>query len=211
MSAPRQAVIIAAKRTAFGKIGGMFRSRSALQLAGPVLRSLHRPFVAAGESVDEVLMGNVLAGGNVARGAALEAGLSVSCPALTLDRQCSSGLDAIVDAAWRIQAGAADRLLAGGVESSSTAPWRLEQPRSAREMPRVVSQAPFTGGGMADPTMIEGAEAAARWGAVSRDDQDKLALRSHAKALQAQADGLFAPELVSVFGQDPETDEGPKA
>lgn len=203
------AVIIAARRTAVGRTAGLFRARSAPQLAAPVINALLADCQLDGADIDEVILGNVLQGGNVARSCALETGLPPAVPALSVDRQCGSGLEAILQAAWKIRAGAARVILAGGVESTSCAPWRVERPSSPTDLPRFVAQAPFSGGGHRDPSMIEGADAVAETCGIGRAAQDAYAAGSHARALAAQAAGRFAGELVSVYGP-PEADEGPR-
>ncbi|WP_413204657.1 thiolase family protein [Rhodospirillum sp. A1_3_36] len=202
-------ILIAARRSAVGRTGGLFRNRNAAQLAAPVLRATLADGGLSPDMLDEVILGNVLQGGNAARGCALEAGLPVSLPAVTVDRQCASGLEAIVQACWKIKAGAAKAILAGGVESTSTSPWRVERPATPLDLPRFSAQAPFSGGGHGDPTMVEGAEALAQARQISRDRQDRYAARSHEKALAAQASGRFDGELVSIFGVE-ERDEGPR-
>jgi acetyl-CoA C-acetyltransferase len=178
-------------------------------LAAPVLLATLADGGLSPDLLDEIILGNVLQGGNAARGCALEAGLPVSLPAVTVDRQCASGLEAIVQACWKIKVGAAKAILAGGVESTSTSPWRVERPASPLDLPRFSAQAPFSGGGHGDPTMVEGAEAVAQSRKISRDRQDRYAAHSHEKALAAQASGRFDRELVSIFGPE-ERDQGPR-
>jgi acetyl-CoA C-acetyltransferase len=204
-----EAVIVAARRTAIGRTGGLFRDRTAARLAAPVLSTVVADAGLRPADLDEVILGNVLQGGNTARVCALEAGFPVDLPAVTVDRQCASGLEAILQACWRIQAGTAKAILAGGVESTSTSPWRVERPRSAGDLPQFTAQAPFSGGGHGDPTMIEGAEAVARTRGISRNRQDAYAARSHALALAAREAGRYEAELVPVLAPG-ERDEGPR-
>ncbi|MCF8479226.1 MAG: thiolase family protein [Rhodospirillum sp.] len=202
-------VIIAARRSAIGRTGGLFRYRNTAQLAAPVLAATLADGGLSPDDLDEIILGNVLQGGNAARACALEAGLPLSLPAVTVDRQCASGLEAILQACWKIKAGGARAILAGGVESTSTSPWRVERPATPLDPPRFAAQAPFSGGSHGDPTMVEGAEAVAQARTVPRDRQDQYAAKSHEKALAAQSCGRFDAELIPVFGPG-EQDEGPR-
>jgi len=156
-------------------------------------------------------MGNAAGGGgNPARLIALSAGLPESVPAMTLDRQCASGLDAIITGARLIQTGAGEAVIAGGAESPSTAPWRVEKPVSVyRGLPRFYAEAHFAPGACGDQQMIEAAERVARECGITRRMQDDYALVSHERAAAAAAAGVFDAEIVSVGG-DTERDEGPK-
>ena len=151
------------------------------------------------DSVTDVVIGNAVGGGgNVARLAALEAGLPVSVPGVTVDRQCGSGLDAIVLASRLVAAGGGGIYLAGGVESISTAPLRAHRGATAH---RSSSPAPSSRRlAHGDPDMGVAAEnVAARFG-ISRERQDAFALRSHRRALSAAAAGVFEGETVPLPG-----------
>jgi acetyl-CoA C-acetyltransferase len=132
-------------------------------------------------------------GGNPARLAALAAGLGVEVPGSTVDRQCGSGLAAVIDAATAIRSGDLRARVAGGVESASTAP-----ARSIGGVP--YDRAPFAPVGFADPDMIRAAEDLARADRIPRARQDAHAARSRARARAALADGRFRRELVPVAG-----------
>jgi acetyl-CoA C-acetyltransferase len=107
-----EAIVIAARRTAIGRAGGLHKSRRLEDLAAPLLRAVLDDSGLAAGLVAECIIGNAAGGGgNPARLIALAAGLPESVPAFTLDRQCASGLDAIVTAARMIQAGAADAVM----------------------------------------------------------------------------------------------------
>ncbi len=206
-----RAVIIAARRTAIGNVGGLHRARSVESLgAAAVMAALADSGVSAGD-IGEVIMGNAAGGGgNPARLIALSAGLPESVPAMTLDRQCASGLDAIITGARLIQTGAGEAVIAGGVESASTAPWRVEKPVSVyRGLPRFYAEAHFAPGACGDQQMIKAAERVARECGITRRMQDDYALVSHERAAAAAAAGVFDAEIVSVGG-DTERDEGPK-
>jgi acetyl-CoA C-acetyltransferase len=148
-------------------------------------------------AVADVLIGNAVGGGgNVARLALLEAGLPVSVPGLTVDRQCGSGLDAIVLAAGLVAAGGNPLYLAGGVESTSTAPLRAH--RNDDGGPEFYARAQFVPDSFGDPDMGVAAENVARRFGVSRERQDAFALRSHRLALAAAEAGTFHGELVPL-------------
>ncbi|AOT04521.1 thiolase family protein [Arthrobacter sp. U41] len=195
----RQPVIIAARRTPICRANGALKSLPAHELLAPVLRGLLSGAGVPPASVTDVVIGNAVGGGgNVARLAALEAGLPVSVPGLTVDRQCGSGLDAIVLASRLVAAGGSGLYLAGGVESISTAPLRAR--RAAGGAPEFFTRAQFSPRALGDPDMGVAAEnVAARFG-ISRERQDALALRSHRRALASAAAGLFDAETVQPAG-----------
>jgi len=206
-----QPIIIAARRTAIGSVGGMHHARPVETLgAAAVMAALADSGLSAGD-IDEVIMGNAAGGGgNPARLIALSAGLPESVPAITVDRQCASGLDAIVYGARLIQTGAVEAVIAGGAESPSTAPWRVEKPASLyRGLPRFYGEARFAPGAAGDRQMMEAAETVARECGISREAQDAYALSSHERAVAATEAGRFDVEIVSVGG-GAERDEGPK-
>ncbi len=114
----RTPVIIAALRTPIGRVNGTLRDIEPSQLAAPLIARILRDTGVEASEIDDVLLGNAAnSAGNLARLAALEAGLPVSTPGVTVDRQCGSGLEAITLAARMIQAGAGRFYLAGGTES----------------------------------------------------------------------------------------------
>lgn len=195
--------MVAAKRTAIGKVGGMFRHVPPEELAGTVIRALLDEYPVPVESIDEVILGNAVGpGGNLARLSALTAGLPVEVPGVTVDRQCGSGLEAVILAARLIQAGAGDIYLAGGVESTSLAPWKLAKPLNHfKQFPEVMPRARFSPLSVGDPDMGIAAENVAERFGITREDQDRFALNSHRKAVQAQKTGRFAGEIVPVRGR----------
>ncbi|MGW0204126.1 thiolase family protein, partial [Nonomuraea sp. NPDC003201] len=159
-------VVVAARRTPIGTAGHAFKGVTVDRLAAPVIAAVAREL--AGRRVDDVVLGNCMGpGGNVARVSALAAGLGHEVPGLTVDRQCGSGLAAILVAGQAVRAGEMDLVIAGGVESASTAPLRTH--RGAMEpYPR----APFAPHGHPDPDMGPAAEALAAARGVSRARQD---------------------------------------
>ena len=194
MNAP--AVILAARRSAIGTAGRAFADATVDALAAPVLAEVARAVAPAGIPVDDVVLGNCMGpGGDVARVAALRAGLGTDVPGVTVDRQCGSGLDAVMQAASRVRAGDARLVLAGGAESASTAPHR-SWPGSGERYTR----APFAPGGFPDPDMGPAADRLAAVLGISRARQDAWAARSHARAAAAQDAGVFDAEIVAIDG-----------
>ncbi len=205
----REAVICEPLRTAVGGFGGMFRDVPPSELAASVIRELVEHTSLDPSAIDDVILGQGYANGEapaIGRVAALDAGLPIEVPGLQVDRRCGSGLQAITLACMQVQTGVSEVLLAGGAESMSQAEFyalglrwgvksgslkledRLVRPRS-------------TAGGINHPVqggMIETAENLRREYAISRDEQDELALRSHQRAVAAQEDGTFMEEIVPV-------------
>lgn len=194
-------MIVAAKRTPIGKVGGVLKNIPPEQLAASVIRELVVEYNLPVSEIDEVILGNTVGpGGNIARLSLLTAGLPYEVSGVTIDRQCGSGLEAINMAARHIQAGAGDIYLAGGVESTSLAPWKMEKPRSIYGSPRFYSRARFSPEEIGDPEMGMAAENVAEAFHISREDQDAYALRSHQKAIQSQISGRFDSEIVPING-----------
>ena len=194
-----RAVVVAARRTPIATVGRGLSGVTVDQLAAPVLRAIVGDVRALGigGDVDDVVLGNCMGpGGNIARVTALAAGLGESVPGVTIDRQCGSGLAAIVQAGQAVRSGDAGLVLAGGVESASTAPLRAHRVGTGKTRP--YARAPFTPPEFGDPDMGVAADALAAAGNVSRERQDAYAAASHAKALDARAAGRFDAELVPV-------------
>src|SRR6478672_5335261 len=191
----REAVIIDCLRTAVGKSPrGALRNSRPDDLGAMVIRALLDRHPAAKEDVDDVILGCAMpegeAGSNMARQAALRAGLPDSVPAMTINRFCSSGLQSIALAAERIRAGAADIVIAGGSESMSLTPRGGLKPAPN---PWFVENWPE-----AYLTMGLTAERMHKKYDVSREDSDVFSLRSHQNALRAQSNGYFADEIVPI-------------
>jgi acetyl-CoA C-acetyltransferase len=197
--AVQEAIIVAARRTPIGRVGRSLRTLSVEALMAPVLQAVLADVGLNSDQVDEVILGNAIGpGGNPARLALLSAGFPVQIPGVTIDRQCGSGLEAINLAARLIQAGAADVVIAGGMESVSTAPWRIEKPQSLYELPRFAHRARFAPDGLGDPEMGVAAETVAQKFGISRDRQDRFALSSHTKAIASMQAGRFQAEIVPL-------------
>ncbi len=208
-------VIVSAKRTPIGKYGGMLKDIAPEQLAGEVIRAIIRESNVIPDDIDDVILGNAVGpGGNIARLSALCAGLPVEVPGVTVDRQCGSGLEAINIAARLIQAGAGEIYLAGGVESTSRAPWKIERPKSlyGLESPKTFNRARFSPDHIGDPDMGIAAENVAERYSVSREAQDNYALLSHQKAVSSIRSNRFEDEIVplTVNGQVINVDECPR-
>lgn len=191
-------VIVAARRTPIATRGRGLAGVTVDRLAAPVLRAVLRdgmdamPAARASTPIADVVLGNCMGpGGNPARVAALLAGLGQEVPGATVDRQCGSGLAAIIDAATAIRAGDERARIAGGVESASTAPVR-----SVDGVP--YDRAPFAPTGFPDPGMTEAAEHLAAADGISRERQDAYAIRSRRLAAAAAARGRFDAELVDL-------------
>ncbi|WP_309974846.1 thiolase family protein [Arthrobacter oryzae] len=212
MPADRQPVVIAALRTPIRRVNGRFKGLCAHELLAPVLGSLLESTGLPAPAVTDVVIGNAVGGGgNVARLAALETGLPVSVPGVTVDRQCGSGLDAIVLAARLVAAGGNGAYLAGGVESISTAPLRAN--RAADGSPEFFRRAQFVPLSYGDPDMGAAADNVAEVFGISRERQDRFALQSHQRAVGAAAAGTFAGEIVPLrtTSGNVESDDGPRA
>ncbi|MFE4198793.1 thiolase family protein [Paenarthrobacter sp. NPDC056912] len=208
----RQPVIIAALRTPICRANGRLKRVRAAELLAPVLSSLLEATGVDPASVADVIIGNAVGGGgNVARFAALKAGLPVTVPGLTVDRQCGSGLDAIALAARLVAAGGDPLFLAGGVESISTAPARAN--RNDDGGLDFYSRATFVPPEFGDPDMGVAAENVARAFGVDRQRQDQYALRSHRRAVDAGSSGTYVDEIVPLTsnGTRVAADDGPRS
>ena len=220
----KKVVLAGACRTAIGKMGGALSKVPAAELGATVIKeALHRANVPA-DQVDLVYMGCVIQAGqgqNVARQAALKAGLSVESAAVTLNVVCGSGLNAVNMAAAMIQAGEADIIVAGGMENMSLAPYALMNARYGYRM----------NNGAAVDTMVNDAlwdafndchmgitaENIAEQRNFTREELDEFAAKSQQKACAAIEAGAFKDEIVPVSVKMKketvifDTDEGPRA
>ncbi|KGJ77139.1 acetyl-CoA acetyltransferase [Cryobacterium roopkundense] len=195
----RDPVVVLGRRTAFARKNGALRGVTADALLAPVLAAVVADSGLDARSIDDVIIGNAVGGGgNVARLAALLAGLPVTVPAQTIDRQCGSGLEAIVLACRLVAAGAGTAYLAGGVDSTSTAPLRANRLTSTPGAPDFFDRVRFAPDSIGDPDMGVAADTVASRFAVSRARQDAFALRSHERATRATDAGAFADEIVPV-------------
>jgi acetyl-CoA C-acetyltransferase len=199
------AVILSACRTPIGSFGGALKDLSASDLGAVVIREALTRARVTPEKLDDVIMGCVLQAGegmNVARQAALKAGVPVDVPAETINRVCGSGLQAVVHAAEAIAAGYSDTFIAGGTESMSNAPYLLKGARWGFRMGNAEATDSMLGEGLTCAINschmgITAEEIASRYG-ISRAEQDAFAAESQRRAVQALGDGTFTAEIVPV-------------
>jgi acetyl-CoA C-acetyltransferase len=205
----REAVICEPLRTPVGRYGGVLKDIPAADLASTVLTELMRRTGISGSDVDDVIFGQCYPNGEapaIGRVAALDAGLPVTVPGLQLDRRCGSGLQAVIDAAMRVQTGICELAVAGGAESMSQAEHyalglRFGMRGDSTQLSDRIARGRVTAGGRDYPVpggMLETAENLRREYSVTREAQDRLALASHQRAVAAQEQGRFADEIVPV-------------
>ena len=195
----RQPVILAAVRTPIARAFAALNTVEVEHLIAPLIKALLQRTGINGQMIDDVIIGNAAGGGgNLARLAALTANLPVEIAGQTIDRQCGSGLEAIVLASRLIQAGAGSIYIAGGAESVSTAPWRVKKPKKPGELPQFFSRAQFSPETIGDPDMGMTAENIAKHYGISRQRQDAFALQSHERAIHAQKAGSYRDEIIPI-------------
>ena len=201
----QQAVIVSGARTPVGRFGGAFKDFSASDLGGVAIKAALERANIAPEDVDEVLIGNALQSaesGYAARLAGLKAGIPQEVPAIAINRQCSSGLEAINFAAQLIATGEAEIVVAGGTENMSQVPFA---------MPKVRWDGLKLGNQVIEDLLVNGlscpvnryhmgvtAENVAARFEISRNDQDELALLSHQRAVRAIEEGRFKEQIAPV-------------
>jgi acetyl-CoA C-acetyltransferase len=198
-------VIVAGARTPFGKFGGAFKDVPAVTLGGHAIRAaLERSGVAA-DQVDYVIMGQVLqagAGQITARQAAIEAGIPQEVPAITINKVCLSGLNAIALADQLIRAGEVEVVVAGGMESMSEAPYLMPKARFGARMGNTEMVDSMVHDGLWSTFLKEHMGASSddvnRELEISREEQDSWAARSHQRAQRAWESGAMAGEVVTV-------------
>ncbi len=226
----REVAIVSPVRTAVGNFGGGMRDVSAAELGSIVIKeSLSRASLDA-EKVDDVILGHGYPSGEnpaIGRLVSLKAGLPIEVPGYQLDRRCSSGLQAILNAAMLIQTENADVVIAGGVESMSNAEFYSNESRWGARFGSVTFHdrlararetiSPEERFGVISG-MVETAENLAKQYEVSREEQDEYSLRSHQRAVAASESGKFDAEIVPVpipqRRGDPvsfDKDEGPRS
>ncbi|MDJ0422099.1 acetyl-CoA C-acetyltransferase [Dietzia kunjamensis] len=226
----RDVVICQPLRTPVGRFGGVFRDLDANTLATCLLTALVERTGLTGADVDDVVLGQGSPNGEgpaIGRIAALDSPLGIDVPGMQLDRRCGSGLQAIISGALQVASGGMDLVVAGGVESMSQVEFYASpSPRwgirgDGISLVDRLGRARTTVGGRShiiDGGMIETAENLRREYGISRDEQDRLAVQSHQRAVAAQESGAFAEEIVPVTvpqrkGEDlvVDTDEHPRA
>jgi len=206
----RRVAIVDPVRTAVGKFGGALAPLQAGDLGAVILRALVERTRIDPERIDDVVFAQGYANGEapcIARWSLLAADLPISIPGYQLDRRCGSGLQAVIDAAMMVQTGAADVVIAGGVESMSNVEYYSTDMRSgARSGPSTMHDRLTRGRVMSQPIarfgvisgMIETAENLAKDYNITREQADQYAVMSHQRATAAWAQNKFADELVPV-------------
>ena len=205
MSDPRQPVIVGGARTPIGRLLGSLASKSASDLGGvSIAGALDRAGIRP-DQVEYVIMGQVLQAGTgqiTARQAAVAAGIGMSVPALTINKVCLSGLDAIALAAQLIRGGEYDVIVAGGMESMTRAPHLLPNSRSGYKYGSVEVLDSMAIDGLTDAfdhlSMGESTENSGRELGITRAELDQFAAVSHQRAAAAAKSGLLAAEIVGV-------------
>jgi len=239
MIGDRDVVVVAGARTPFVKAGTLLRRVGAVELGRIAVREAVERAEIDADALDEVIVGNIAGpadAANVARVIALEAKIPVKVPAFTVSRNCASGIESVVEAAYRIRSGDADLVVAAAVESMSRIPLLFRDDAQdiwtaiarARSVPaRLASFARFRPRhfqpvvalelGLSDPVsglnMGQTAEVLAREFAISREDQDAFAMRSHKLAAAAWNEGRMQGEVIPVavpprFDETAERDNG---
>jgi acetyl-CoA C-acetyltransferase len=219
----KDVVIVSAARTPIGDFGGVFRNVSALELGRRAVEAAVSRAGIAKESVEEVIFGNCGQRSdepNIARCIALKAGMPIQTTGFTIQRQCSSAMQALVSAYQEIVLGDAEIVVAGGVESMSSAPFVLKDARWGKRLQHgEMTDALWEM--LTDPfakiLMGVTAENLARKYGISREEQDEIALRSHLNAAAAIREGRFREEIVPVVVKERkgervvDTDEHPRS
>jgi acetyl-CoA C-acetyltransferase len=208
-------VIVSTARTPFGKLGGALAGYKATELGAIAVRAaVERAGLEPGE-IEYVIMGQVLQGGAgqaPARQAAVGAGIPVEVPSDTVNKVCASSIRAVEIADLMISAGGHQVIVAGGMESMTNAPYALAKARFGYRLGDGTLIDLTTHDGLIstfdERHMIEQASFVSRELGISREDQDRWALRSHERAVKATDEGRFEPEIVPVDGVA--VDEAPR-
>jgi acetyl-CoA C-acetyltransferase len=198
-------LLVAGARTPIGKFGGAFKEVPATSLGGHAIRAALDRSGISGDQVDYVIMGHVLqagAGQITARQAAIEAGIPQHVPAITINKVCLSGLNAIALADQLIRAGEVEVVVAGGMESMSEAPYLMPKARFGARMGDAAMVDSMIHDGLwstfTGQHMGESSDDVNRELELSREDQDAWAVRSHQRAEKAWSNGAMKDEVVAV-------------
>jgi acetyl-CoA C-acetyltransferase len=201
----KKIVIVSAKRTPIGSFGGSLSSITAGQLGSIAIKGVLEDSKISPDLIDEVIMGNVLTGGQgqaPARQAALFAGLPEKTECMTINKMCGSGLKAVMLASQAIQTGDAEIIIAGGQESMSNAPYILDKARYGYRLGNGEIIDSMVKDGLWDVYnnihMGNCAEACAKEFQFKREELDEFAINSYKKALEAQKNGRFKDEMIDV-------------
>lgn len=195
--------LLGGRRSYIGVENGIYRNVSAEELGAFVIKKVMDSYDISPEDIDLVAVGNAIgAGGNIGRLASLMAGVPEKTPVVTVDSQCGSGLAAIMQAAMQIELGMADVAIAGGFESSSSAPERRINKRHPDYMvdgDNVFKVAKFKPGAYDELAMFKGAEKCAATFGMDRHELDMYAIRSHRRAVQSRENGELDDILAGSF------------
>jgi acetyl-CoA C-acetyltransferase len=198
-------VIVAGARTPIGKLSGALKDFTAMDLGGIAIKAALERSGVTGDQVDYVIMGHVLQAGQgqiTARQAAVKGGIPMNVPAITINKVCLSGLDAIALADQLIRAGEFEVVVAGGMESMTNAPYLLPKARQGYRYGNAeILDATFHDGlfdAFDHVPMGEATESVQHRYTMTREQQDEFAARSHELAAAAIKDGRFADEIVPV-------------
>ncbi|WP_312587522.1 acetyl-CoA C-acetyltransferase [Corynebacterium dentalis] len=202
---PQDVVIVGAVRTPQGRMLGALSSLSAVDLGAHVIKgSLDKAGVSA-DDVDYVLMGQVVQAGsgqNPAKQAAVQAGVPVNVPALTINKVCLSGLDAVINASRLLRVGDANIVVAGGQESMTNAPHIATGVRAGKGFGSLNLADSLERDGLADPiagtSMGFDTDGHAAKAGLTRGEQDEISAQSHQRAEAATKDGAFAEEILPI-------------
>ncbi len=205
----RQVVIAGGKRTPVGAFQGSLATVPATRLGATAIQAALEVSGVSGDSVDEVIMGNVLSAGQgqaPARQAALYAGLPKSVECLTINKMCGSGLKAVMLASQAIQCGDAEVIVAGGMESMSLSPFLIPRAKTGLQLGHTELVDSIITDGLwdvyNDKHMGSCAETCVRKYQFTREEQDEFARESYTRAQNAQRDGIFSKEIVPVEIKD---------
>src|SRR5215211_2918892 len=200
-------VISTPLRTAIGTFSGSLKDVPAVDLGTTVAKEVISRSGIDVEEINQVIVGNILMAGqgmNPARQVGINAGVPETSPAMTINRMCGSGLQAIVSAAQEIALGDADVILAGGIENMNQAPFLLPKGRYGYRMglpdAKILDHMVYDGlwDAFNDYHMGMTAENVAEWYGITREEQDEYAARSHERAAKAIDEGYFADQIVPV-------------
>jgi acetyl-CoA C-acetyltransferase len=223
----QETVIVGGFRTPFGKLGGSLSSLAAVDFTAPLVSKLVSLYKIAPETVDEVLIGQVIQAGCgqiPSRQVLFKSGLPSTCESTTINKVCASGMKAVTIADLRIRAGYGELILAGGMECMSQAPYLVDAnvARFGKRMGNAQLYDAILKDGLDCPVNcvhmgVYGAQMAKEF-KISRSAQDEWALMSHQRAVAAQRSGRFAKEILPINVPKPkgesllaEKDEGPRA
>lgn len=202
----KEAVIVSAVRTPVGKYGGSLSSVDPVELGTLVVKENIRRTKLDPKLIDEVIFSNLMAYdiNNMARVVSLNSNIPIEVPALTIDRQCGSSIDAIAIAAMKIQLGESKVVIAGGVESDSRRPYIIRKMEKGFKFPtpEFVKELKFSPNHIGNPNMGITAENLAKKYNISREEADAFAIESHKKAVHATENGYFDDQIIPVEIKD---------